>query len=244
MARATSAREFPFQAGDATALRGFQWLMVLAAVAVGTALLLTAGRALPSPWNLLLPPLLFCAVPLIGLRLAAGSAWTALFHRLRWTDVKWMLAIASLNLIVTVLLGLLVSTWHHMPANPVFATLGAESAGIRALGFVVMVPQLLGEELLTILPFLACLWLLHTRLQLRRGVSLVLAWLLSAIPFALVHLPTYQWDVVQCLVIIGGARLVLSLAYLKTRNLWVCTGAHVINDWVLIGVGLAIASSH
>ncbi|MDZ7936908.1 MAG: CPBP family intramembrane glutamic endopeptidase, partial [Rhodoferax sp.] len=41
----------------------------------------------------------------------------------------------------------------------------------------------------------------------------------------------------QCLLIIGSARLVLSLAYLKTRNLWVSTLAHIINDWVLFGGG-------
>lgn len=72
----------------------------------------------------------------------------------------------------------------------------------------------------------------------------MVAWLASAVPFALVHLPTYNWNWVQCLVVIGGARLVLSLAYLATRNLWVSTGAHVLNDWVLFGVGVLAAQVH
>ena len=42
------------------------------------------------------------------------------------------------------------------------------------------------------------------------------AWLGSAVLFGLLHLPTYRWDFVQCLLIIGTARLVLSMAYIKT----------------------------
>jgi membrane protease YdiL (CAAX protease family) len=39
---------------------------------------------------------------------------------------------------------------------------------------------------------------------------------------------------VQCVVVIGSARLVLTLAYVWTKNIWVSTGAHIINDWSLI----------
>ncbi|WP_439487097.1 CPBP family intramembrane glutamic endopeptidase [Blastomonas fulva] len=61
------------------------------------------------------------------------------------------------------------------------------------------------------------------------------AWLVSAIIFALLHLPTYNWNIVQCVVVIGSARFVLTLAYVWTKNIWVSTGAHIINDWTLIG---------
>ena len=71
---------------------------------------------------------------------------------------------------------------------------------------------------------------------------MLLAWLLSAVPFALVHLPTYQWNVLQCLLVIGTARLVLSLANIFSRNLWISTGAHVLNDWALFGLGLFAAA--
>jgi membrane protease YdiL (CAAX protease family) len=33
------------------------------------------------------------------------------------------------------------------------------------------------------------------------------------------------------LVGIGFARVILTLAYIVTRNLWVSAGAHIINDW-------------
>jgi membrane protease YdiL (CAAX protease family) len=184
------------------------------------------------------PALLFCTVPLAALAAVAGRGWTALFHRPGARDAALMVGIAALNLAVSVLVGSLLAGQHHTSSNPVFQALAEADAATRAQAFAAMVPQLLGEELLTILPFLALLWWLHARRGMARGRAVVLAWLLSALPFALVHLPTYQWDLVQCLVVIGTARLVLSLGYLLTRNLWVSTGAHVLNDWALVGVVL------
>lgn len=236
-----NAADFPFYAGDPVALRAGQWVLVLASVVLAFVLLVVPQVRIDSRWGAFVPALLFCGVPLLGLAVAAGRRWTALFGKVGAREVAWMLGIAALNLVVSLLLGLLVSNFAHTSANPVFSSLGADSAVDRVIHFTAMVPQLLGEELLTILPFLACLWLLHTRLGMGRRGAIVAAWVLSAVPFALVHLPTYDWNVVQCLVIIGGARLVLSLAYLATRNLWVSTGAHVLNDWALFGAGLLLA---
>lgn len=233
-------RDFPYYAGTPVALRGGQWLIVLAGVALGTAALLTVGAHLPAPWSMIVPPVIFVGVMLGGLALATGRAWTAPFMRIRASDVVWMFAIAGLNIVLSVALALLLSNYHSMSANPMGEALATGDSAQQALQFVMMAPQLLGEELMTILPFLACLWWLHHTLRLTRRSAIIGAWLLSAIPFALVHLPTYQWDLLQCLVIIGGARLVLTLAYLKTKNLWTCTGAHVLNDWILFAVPLAL----
>lgn len=129
-----------------------------------------------------------------------------MFHRPSGRDLLLMVGIAALNLVVTLLIGLLLNGLDHGSANPAFKSMGEADTATRVMAFAAMVPQLLGEELLTILPLLALLWWLHTRMRLARRTALVLAWLLSAIPFALAHLPTYQWDLVQCLVIIGSAR--------------------------------------
>jgi hypothetical protein len=102
------------------------------------------------------------------------------------------------------------------------------------LFFIKTAVQLVGEEVLTILPFLALLQWLVARGGMRRAAAVFWAWLASAVLFGSVHLPTYDWNVAQCLIIIGTARLVLTLAYVKTKNLWVSSGAHILNDWVLI----------
>lgn len=234
--------DFPFYAGRPVGLSGPQWCVALAGVALAFWLLVAPWTHPSHPWGMWVPALLFCSVPLVALALVAGRGWTALFHRLRARDLLLMVGIAVLNLVVTVLVGLLFTGLHHASANPLFQSLGQADAATRVTAFAVMVPQLLGEELLTILPFLALLWWLHGRMKLQRRSAVMLAWLLSAIPFALVHLPTYGWNLLQCLVIIGTARLLLTLAYLFSRNLWVSTGAHVLNDWALFGFAMLVGS--
>ena len=234
--------DFPFYAGTPVLLAGWQWLVVLASLALAFWLLTTALIPPGEGIGMLLRPLLFCSVPLLALAWVAGPAWSALFRRVHSRDVLLMVAIAVLNLMVTLVVGLLFANAMHASANPMFGSLSVADGSTRLIAFTAMVPQLLGEELFTILPFLACLWLLHTKLKTSRRTAVLLAWLLSALPFALIHLPTYQWNVLQCLLIIGTARLVLSLAYIFSRNLWVCTGAHVLNDWALFGFGLFAAA--
>ena len=73
-----------------------------------------------------------------------------------------------------------------------------------------------------------------------RNASVLMAWLVSAVAFGLVHLPTYNWNLVQCLVIIGSARLVLTWAYVWTKNIWVSTGAHIINDWAIMATTVVL----
>ncbi len=237
------APDFPFYRGVPVVLGGRQWLVVMAALALACWLLVSPWTRPSMPGGLLLPGVLFCSVPLAALALVAGRAWTALFARVSGRDAALMLGIAVLNLAVTLLVGWTLADRLHSAANPLFATLSSADGATRSILFLAMVPQLLGEELFTVLPFLACLWLLHARCGLGRGRAVLLAWLVSAIPFCLIHLPTYDWNLAQCLIVIGSARLVLSVAYLVSRNVWVSTGAHVINDWALFGSGLAASAA-
>jgi hypothetical protein len=41
---------------------------------------------------------------------------------------------------------------------------------------------------------------------------------------------------------VGVARLILTLPYIMTRNLWVSSGAHVLNDWTMFSASLLRAS--
>jgi hypothetical protein len=138
-------------------------------------------------------------------------------------------------------IGVLIKKYGTVISNASIAD-AANLEGIRLFNFFAKVaPQMLGEELLTFLPFLALLAFCHDRLGFGRNASVVIAWLVSAAAFGLVHLPTYNWNFVQCLVVIGSARLVLTWAYVWTKNIWVSTGAHVINDWLLIGSSVFLA---
>lgn len=235
-------RDFPFYNGVPVAISTTQWWWIMAALLLALALLVTPWPSPTSPAGGWVHAVLFCAVPLAALALIDRRAVTALFRRPTLRDGVWMVAIAVLNIIVTTSVALALTSSHPLAENPMSAALHEAGSLSRVLTFLRMVPQLLGEELLTLLPFLALLqWLLH-RPGISRRWAIVLAWLLSALPFALAHLPTYDWNLLQCLVIIGSARLVLTLAYLATRNVWTSTGAHVLNDWTLFAISLYLTA--
>ena len=227
--------DFPLYGGNPPTVTGRGWLLVLLAVVVGFA---TLTLFFPSTDTLLtgwVRVAAFVGLPLIALRLAAPGHWHAIFRRAGGREVKLMFVFAFANIAITITIGALISMFGTAVGNAGIADAG-KLEGARLFNFFAKVaPQLLGEELLTILPFLAILAVCHDRLGFGRNASAVIAWLLSAAAFGLVHLPTYNWNFVQCLVVIGSARLVLTLAYVWTKNIWVSAGAHIINDWLLIG---------
>ena len=109
--------------------------------------------------------------------------------------------------------------------------------------FARTVPQLIGEELLTMLPFLATLSFVHMKVGLPRRTAVLWAGAVSTLLFSAAHLPTYDWNVAQCFFVIGAARVALTLAYVKTKNLWVPVGAHVLMDWTALGATWAAAQA-
>ena len=192
---------------------------------------LPVADGLLSGW---LRAVLFAGLPLLALRVAAPRSWAAIFAPVGLREVKLMVVFALLNIVVSLAVGSTIKFFGTVTPNAAVAEAGQLGGG-RLLNFFGKVAlQLLGEELITILPFLAVLALCRSRAGLGRNVSVIVAWLVSAIAFGLIHLPTYDWNLVQCVVVIGSARLILTWAYVWSKNVWVSTGAHIINDWTLI----------
>ena len=233
--------DFPFYADTPPTVSGAGWLLVLVATAIGFAAL---GTPMPFEDNIVtgwLRAAVFVGLPLLALALAAPGRWQAIFRRVGLREVLLMFVFAILNIIITMSIGTLMTIFGTTTGNEGIAS-AANLEGARLASFFAKVGlQLLGEELITILPFLAILWYCHVKAGLGRNAAVLIAWLVSAIAFALIHLPTYNWNVVQCLMIIGSARLVLTWAYVWTKNIWVSTGAHIINDWLIIGSTVFLA---
>ena len=233
--------DFPYYADDPPTISKAGWLLVLAGTVAGFAALVTPlpfEDGILSGW---LRAAAFVGLPLLALTIAAPGRWRAIFRRVGRRDVLLMFGFAILNIVVSMSIGALLKTYGSVTANAGVAG-AADLEGARLASFFAKVGlQLFGEELITILPFLALLWYFHSRVGRSRNASVLAAWLLSAIAFGLLHLPTYDWNFVQCLVVIGSARLVLTWAYVSTKNIWVSTGAHIINDWTLIGMTVFVA---
>lgn len=231
-------RDFPFYQGNPVSLTTAQWLLLIALVGISFALLIV-----PIPWpggdlGAFIPAILFPLIPLLGLSWVSQGNAKSLFGRVGFREIKLMILFALLNIAVTFVVGGIVQITVGAHANPAIATANQLSPSGLTIFLSKTAVQLVGEEVLTIIPLLALLHWLVARAGMNRSRALFISWLATAVIFGLLHLPTYHWDFVQCVVIIGTARLVLSLAYIKTKNLWVSSGAHIINDTFLILVNV------
>jgi uncharacterized protein len=230
--------EFPFHNGVPVAVSGRQWLFVMAAVALGFVPLLLPIHWPGGPIGPFIPAVLLPLIPLMALARVAPGHWQAIFGRVGWRELRLMVGFALLNIVVSMAVGVIVNALTTVSSNAAASELAGMDGTGRALFFAKTVPQLLGEEVITLLPFLALLHWLTARVGMGRRGAIIAAWLITSAVFGLIHLPTYDWNLVQCLVVIGSARLVLTLPWILTKNLWVSTGAHILNDWMLFGMGL------
>lgn len=238
----TAKPDFPYYDGVPVRLTAARWALVLAGCAAGFAVLTAAPHLLAQGPAQVVGTIAFAGLPLLALRLAAGRAWTALLAPPRWRDVGIGLAFAPLTLAVSSVAGFVIFKTMAVSANPAVQALGGMDGAGRAAFFAGTAPQLFGEELITILPFLALLTLFTGGLRGSRRLAIALAWLGSALIFGALHLPTYDWHVVQTLTVIGVARLVLTLPYLITRSIWASTAAHIANDWLIFGLALLLGA--
>jgi membrane protease YdiL (CAAX protease family) len=224
--------DFPYYQGWPVWISGRQWALVLVVLAAAFGFLLVSP--LNGDYSIFITAFVFSLAPLVALYAVAHPGWTAIFRRLTWRHIMWGVAFGLINVVVSWILGGIVTVIAETSANAATQSITEKAAPEIVANFASVAIQLFGEELLTILPLLALMYLFSAKMKWSRKKALVWAWIISAIIFALVHLPTYDWNIVQCLVVIGGARLILSLAYIKTKSIWVSTIAHVLNDWVLL----------
>jgi membrane protease YdiL (CAAX protease family) len=226
--------DFPWYDDRPVALSWADWIIVLAALAIGFAFLVSPLlRAIAGPRLApILAPLLFVAVPLGALVWRAGPSWREIFNGFRWSYVGWGIAVGVLNILVTLAIGLIAIKTMPLSHNAVIEGLsGGEAPEALIQFYMLSAVQLLGEELFTILPFLFLLWLGTKHFGLSRHRAVLLGWIGSALLFGVIHLPTYGWNIVQALLLIGTVRLVLMLAYIRTKSIWASTIAHIVNDW-------------
>lgn len=232
------ADDFPFYNKRPVEISGGQWWFVFGMVILGFAVLVAPISPIGGQFEAFLRAILFFALPLGGLIYVAPRHWKAIFRPVGFREVGWMVAFALLNLVASVAMGLVVRQFVETSTNPAAGILSESTPAERVLFFLKTIPQLFGEEMITIPVFLGLMYWAYSKLNLSRTKALILAWLISAVFFGLVHLDSYNWNIVQCLCIIGTARLMLTLAYIKTKNIWVSTGAHILNDWLILGSGL------
>lgn len=209
-------------------------MVLLACVAAFAALVATPGL-IPGRLGEWLGVALFVAIQLLGLAVATGKAWTAIFRRPTARDIWLGFAFAPLTFAVSAAVAVVLMQVGQTSANPIGHMMSAASDVDLALYFASTGVQLMGEELITILPFLVILSLLN-RAGAGRRMAILTAWIATALIFGAIHLPTYQWHFGQSLLVIGAARMMLTAPFLITRNIWSSYITHLTNDWSLFAL--------
>lgn len=231
--------DYPYYNGIPVAIGAGGWVLIIAGCMLGfLALTLWPFPVFPLTF---LSAGVFTLVPLLALMAVTGWRAPAFFRPFGLKDIGMGIGFGVLTLLCSLVVGFVLSRFVAMTPNEVAVSMTTATPLDVIMILSPTLVQLVGEEVLTILPLLAVLWLCVSRLGLSRRTGVIIAVVVSTVWFAALHLPTYNWNVLQCIVTIGSARIVLTIAYLVTRNLWVSSIAHIINDWTLFLVSFGLS---
>ncbi len=238
-------RDFPFYNLLPAEIPTWKWILIILSCVVGFAALLFIG--FEDQILSLIPRILFAGIPLATFILLAKPNWKAIFKPLKRADIPTIIVFWLLTLGLSAAAAFIVTGGNpaggHLAANSAADTV-LDGGLLGIVGFYLgTFIQLFGEELVTILPFLAILYWLHSKFKVSRKLAIIAALIVTAISFGAMHLPTYNWNFVQAIVLIGIARIALTLAFIRTKNILVSFGAHVLNDWVTFTVVLVVAAA-
>lgn len=248
--------DFPFYRGLPVTIDGKGWARILSLLILGLlCLMMGYFPSLPYWLESYALALLLPAAAILGLRWGAGpGAVRALFRRPRLRDLGTLafflvLSIASSMLLTQVADYLTAAdaplnsnpaamaqdeTFYQPPLDPLDPEGEWVESSFGIGEFLLMrgaeVFQLMGEELLGVLPMLWMLWW-FTKKGMPRIHAVWVSWVLSSLLFGVWHLPTYDFHLLQSLVVIGVGRMVDTAAYIKTKNLWMSYAVHLLFDW-------------
>lgn len=232
--------DLPFYNGYPTKIGGFGWFVILTFTFLGF-VYLSIGYLpfLPPTANHYVNAIMLPLLSILGLRLVVGNNWRAIFKKPRLSDLLIIPIFTGISLFVAMFMGGIVSRYFPMAENPASVIL-AQPQGIMFYinSMVQDVFQLFGEELIAIIPMLFVFHLLYNKTNLGRKSSLVIALVASSLLFGMFHLPTYQWNWAQCLLVIGFSRIADTIPYIITRNIGVSFAIHYIYDFILFSAPL------
>ncbi len=150
-------RDFPYYNGSPVQISPAQWLFLMAMVVLGFLALVVQFPVYARDLGQFVPVILFFAIPLAGLLIVTPEHWTAIFRKVRGRDIMWMVVFAVINLLVSVSVAAVVTGVFGTTTNPAVSALATMTTAEQILFYLKTIPQLFGEEVLTVLPFLALL---------------------------------------------------------------------------------------
>lgn len=175
-------------------------------------------------------------IPLAALFSCVKWEWIQLFRKIGLRDIFTILITIIFLRAASIIIGLIQVSLGMVKLsdkNPLVFVIETNTNGQNLLLLLQTIAELTGEELITIIPFLSLLFIFFKSGKITRKKAILLSWIITAVLFGAFHLSTYNWNIYQAVIGIGIIRLILTYAYIKTKNLWVSMIVHIANDWII-----------
>lgn len=221
--------DFPLYNGKPNAsLMG--WLLLLAGFILHIAFSLGLWNYIPGvQYWAILTPIVPTLILLIPLAYCCGGNLGLIFQIPKLKDMKvvfiCIIAYFAFTLTVSMILRIFGIVGTPNPLGEV---------AVSAPGFVVilLVVSLVGEELFKLTSMLMVMAVVY-RFTKDRKTSMIVGLSCCCVIFGLIHLSTYNYNVVQCLAMIGLGCAIHMFPYLKTKNLTNSYLTHLLMDLLI-----------
>lgn len=174
------------------------------------------------------------AISLLSLLLIDKKFIKKIFLPIRAKDVLYIIIGLGFSIIAIVISSILVQKLGIEGSNnPIFDVLTEDNFKSFFLSTLI---QFIAEEIIFIIPFLFII----NKVKIENNIiKTILAILISSIIFGAMHLSTYDFNILQAVLIISIIRTGLSMSYVISKNLSVTYIIHIIYDWTLIFIYIA-----
>lgn len=157
-----------------------------------------------------------------------------IFLPLKMKDILYIIIGLGFSIVAVVISSIVVTNLGIEGAtNPIFDVLTPDN--FKSF-FVSTTIQFIAEEIIFIIPFLFVINKMKTENNI---LKTIFALILSSVIFGAMHLSTYDFNLLQAVLIISIIRTGLSMSYVLSKNLSVTYVIHIIYDWSLILIYLA-----
>lgn len=195
--------------------------------------LLITFTLIMGPWEFPLKRFTYFLIPFLSFGIATNWKFNTICKKFKKKDISLILIIIILSFIYSILISSLLTPLGVTSAvNPVRSQL-------HNLSFWIVFPfQIFGEELTKLIMLILTLFVSY-KITNKRKLSIIIATLICAIIFGLLHLPAYQ-NIIVSILTVGIGDIIIIYGYLKTKNILIPFTAHLFYNLIPLIITLLI----
>ncbi|WP_277217883.1 CPBP family intramembrane glutamic endopeptidase [Peptoniphilus vaginalis] len=210
------------------------WKWVLSFIlSIGSFFLVSLIFGLLGSKNEILIALLISALCLVALWVVDRQFIFKIFLPLKMKDILYILLGLGFSFVAVILASIAMAQMGIQGSeNPIFDILNDDN--IKRFIVSTMI-QFIAEEIIFIIPFLFVINKLRIKKEKLKTIAAILV---SSLIFGAMHLTTYNFNIIQAVLVISIIRTGLTMSYVLSKNLTVTYLVHMIYDWTLIWIYL------